>query len=76
MKRPHPIGRMVADLRKERGMTLPALALRAGVSKGLLSKLERDNYPSPCWSTLSAVAKGLRMPLAKFLRELAFALPD
>lgn len=76
MKRPHHIGRLVADLRKERGITLPALALRAGVSKGLLSKLERDKSPNPCWSTLAAVAKGLRMPLAQFLQELAWVLPD
>lgn len=75
MKR-HPIGRLVSDLRKERGLSLRDLEKSSGLGRGLLSGLERDKTPNPCWSTLSAVAKGLRMPLAKFLRELAWVLPD
>lgn len=61
----------MASLREEQGLTLPALAARSGLAKGLLSKLERLPRPNPCYETLVSVAKGFGMNMAGFLRKLA-----
>jgi transcriptional regulator with XRE-family HTH domain len=56
------------DERRQRGWTLDDLAERAGVSKSLLSKIERDQV-SPSLRTLKALADGLELPLAWLLHE-------
>lgn len=48
-------------------MTLEALARRAGLSKGYLSKLER-NLKTPPISTLSNIARVLGVEIAQFFR--------
>src|SRR5688500_17024423 len=48
------------ELRRARGMTLDALAARAGVSKSTLSKLENPSLrPNPSLDLLEAVATAL-----------------
>ena len=54
--------------RRLRGWTLDDLAERAGLSKSLLSKIERDQV-SPSLRTLKALANGLELPLAWLLRR-------
>jgi transcriptional regulator with XRE-family HTH domain len=56
------------DERRLRGWSLDDLAERAGVSKSLLSKIERDQV-SPSLRTLKALADGLDLPLAWLLHE-------
>jgi transcriptional regulator with XRE-family HTH domain len=62
------IGERIRGERRLRGWTLDDLSERAGVSKSLLSKIER-NQVSPSLRTLKAVADGLDLPLAWLLHE-------
>ena len=48
-------------------MTLPTLADRSGLSKGLLSKLENEEDSNPSLSTLYKIAEGLEVTLADIL---------
>ena len=53
------IGRQVRQFRQERDLTLVALAQLAGLSRGMLSKIE-NGMTSPSLATLSALAQALR----------------
>jgi transcriptional regulator with XRE-family HTH domain len=48
-------------------MTLPALADRAGLSKGLLSKLENAEAANPSLETLQKIAEALGVTLSDIL---------
>ena len=48
-------------------MTLPALADKAGLSKGLLSKLENAETPNPSLETLQKIAEALEVTLSDIL---------
>ena len=48
-------------------MTLPQLADRSGLSKGLLSKLENDEESNPSVSTLFKITEALGVTLADIL---------
>ncbi len=61
------VGGRIRTLRNERQMTLPALANKAKLSKGLLSKLENDEDPNPSLKTLSVIAKALEVTLSEIL---------
>jgi transcriptional regulator with XRE-family HTH domain len=60
-------GERIRTLRTEKGMTLPALAELADVSKGLLSKLENSEDSNPSLATLYKIAEALDVTLADFL---------
>jgi transcriptional regulator with XRE-family HTH domain len=62
----HHFGARLRSLRKARGMTLPALAAAAGITKGYLSKIERFSGP-PTFSTLQAIAIALQVELGELL---------
>lgn len=57
-QRPLDFGARLRGLRQARGLTLPALAIAAGITKGYLSKIERAPHP-PVFSTLQALAAAL-----------------
>jgi transcriptional regulator with XRE-family HTH domain len=59
-------GNRLRSLRKARGLTLPALASAAGITKGYLSKIERSASP-PTFSTLQAVTAVLEADLPDLL---------
>jgi transcriptional regulator with XRE-family HTH domain len=61
------IGGRVRTLRTEKQITLPSLAKRTGLSKGLLSKLENDENSNPSLSTLYKIAEGLKVTLSEIL---------
>ncbi|MEW6159361.1 MAG: helix-turn-helix transcriptional regulator [Verrucomicrobiota bacterium] len=61
------IGGRVRALRTEKQITLPGLATRTGLSKGLLSKLENDDDSNPSLATLYKIAEGLEVTLADIL---------
>lgn len=63
------IGARVRDLRRERGMSLSALALEAGIGKATLSGLEDGSRGNPTIETLYAVAGRLGVPLASILPD-------
>jgi transcriptional regulator with XRE-family HTH domain len=48
-------------------MTLPALADKAGLSKGLLSNLENAETPNPSLETLQKIAEALKVTLSDIL---------
>ncbi|HEV3272828.1 MAG TPA: helix-turn-helix transcriptional regulator [Candidatus Methylacidiphilales bacterium] len=61
------VGSRIRSLRLERRMTLPALADKAGLSKGLLSKLENAETPNPSLETLQKIAEALKVTLSDIL---------
>lgn len=61
------IGATIRALRTKNDVTLPALAQRAGISKGLLSKIETDETSNPSISTLFKIAEGLETTVADIL---------
>lgn len=62
-------GARIRILRTEKSMTLPALADRAGLSKGLISKLENDEDSNPSLSTLYKIAEALEVTIADILES-------
>jgi len=63
------IGNQLRARRQEIGLTLVQLAERAGMSKGMLSKIE-NAQASPSLSTLACLAVALDMPVTSFFRGL------
>ena len=61
------VGGTIRALRHEKGITLPELAERATLSKGLLSKIENSDESNPSLDTLHKIAEALDEPLAVFL---------
>jgi transcriptional regulator with XRE-family HTH domain len=59
------IGAVISRMRKERSITLQTLAMRSGLTKGYLSKIE-NGYKSPPVSTLSRIAQALGATLSDF----------
>lgn len=62
------IGRRVAALRRERGLSLSELAGRAGIGKATLSGVEAGTR-NPTLETLYAITGALGLPLAAVLAE-------
>lgn len=58
------VGERVKDLRRERGLTLDALAGRAGVSRAMISKLERGEK-NPTLVVAAKLAGGLGVTLSR-----------
>lgn len=56
------VARQITDLRQRRGLSLSALAARAGIGKGTLSELEAGTR-NPTLETLYALAGPLGVPL-------------
>jgi len=61
------VGERVRALRNEFKMTLPALADKTGLSKGLLSKLENFSDSNPSIETLHKLAKAFDLTLSDLL---------
>lgn len=59
-------GRKLRALREARGMTLSALAIAAGITKGYLSKIEKSTTP-PTFSTLQSIAIALQIDLGELI---------
>ena len=61
------IGRRIANLRKLKHLTLPALAEQSGVSKGYISQLENEQITSPSIDTVKKLADALNITIADLL---------
>ncbi|MEO0621752.1 MAG: XRE family transcriptional regulator [Pseudomonadota bacterium] len=59
------VGARIREIRRSTGVTLADLASSAGISTGMLSKIETAQS-SPSLSTLQAVASALNVPIATF----------
>src|SRR5262249_21707006 len=62
------IGAEVRRLRKSLDLTVAALAAAAGVSTGMLSKIENGGI-SPSLATLDALAKALNVPMTQLFTD-------
>lgn len=61
----HQIARKIHELRQARNMTLQQVSDAAGLSKGLLSKIE-NCFVSPPIATLAKLADALEVPIGEF----------
>ncbi|WP_439360455.1 helix-turn-helix domain-containing protein [Bradyrhizobium sp. DASA03007] len=64
------IGAEVRRLRKELDLRVSELGAAAGISAGMMSKIENGSI-SPSLATLSALAKALNVPIGRLFRESA-----
>lgn len=64
------LGAAMRDLRVQQGMTIEELAEAAGLSTGLISKIERD-LGNPSINSLRKIAKALGVPTAFFFAREA-----
>lgn len=62
------IGRQVRRYRKQLGLTITDLGVRADLSAGMLSKIENGNT-SPSLATLRALSTALNVPVTALFRE-------
>jgi len=62
------IGHQVKEYRNKLGMTVADLARQAGLSAGMLSKIE-NGATSPSLATLQAMSKALNVPVTAFFRK-------
>lgn len=62
------IGNEVRQLRKELELTVAELSASAGISTGMLSKIETGSI-SASLGTLNALSKALNVPISRFFRE-------
>ena len=62
------IGAQIREFRKQLEVTMAEVAHLAGLSVGMLSKIERG-VSSPSLSTLTAVAAALNVPVTAFFRK-------
>jgi transcriptional regulator with XRE-family HTH domain len=62
------IGREVRDFRRNLNMTVAELASIAGMSTGMLSKIE-NGQTSPSLATLQELSKALQVPVTAFFRK-------
>lgn len=62
------IGRQVRQFRQSLDMTVVDLAKLAGVSRGMVSKIE-NGVTSPSLATLSALARALNVPVTSLFRK-------
>jgi transcriptional regulator with XRE-family HTH domain len=58
------LGKAIRKLRTKRGSTLETLAGEAGITKNMLSLIERGEG-NPSWTTLSGIATALGISIAE-----------
>src|SRR4029453_3158257 len=63
------VGATIRRLRSAQGLTLADVAERAGISQGMLSRLETGAV-SPSLDTLAAVAKAIGTEIATLFRDV------
>ncbi|WP_139489968.1 helix-turn-helix domain-containing protein [Brevibacillus dissolubilis] len=63
------IGNKIRTVRKERGFTLEIMATKTGLSKGLLSQVERG-ISQPSLESLWRITKALEAPLIHFFEDI------
>jgi len=63
------VGKRIASLRQMKGMSVPALAEAAGISKGYLWQLENGEDPNPSLGILTKIATALGTTAAQLLGQ-------
>jgi XRE family transcriptional regulator, regulator of sulfur utilization len=73
-RRPHDpqsqlaLGQAIRETRKKRGETLESLASAAGLSRNMLSQIERGEG-NPSWVTLRGIAAGLELSSSELTKR-------
>lgn len=69
---------VIKSLREENSLTQEALAHKAGLTRGYISRLEAGDYTdgSPTIKTLQKIAEGLSMPLELILTKAGITKED
>ena len=62
------IGRNLKELRQKRGLSLDDISAATGISKAMLSQIERGKS-NPTVSTLWKIATGLKVPFSAFIEK-------
>lgn len=62
------LGKAIRELRNTRGATLEALASDAGITKNMLSLIERGEG-NPSWTTMRGIAKALEVSVADLAKR-------
>jgi transcriptional regulator with XRE-family HTH domain len=62
------LGEAIRKLRGKQGDTQGALAEKAGITKNMLSLIERGEG-NPSWTTLQGIAKGLGVSVAELAKR-------
>lgn len=65
------IGKCVYAFRVMRGMSFDDIAAATGLSKCILSRMENQIHPNPCYETLQKMATAFRVTMDNFLIALA-----
>jgi transcriptional regulator with XRE-family HTH domain len=65
-----PIGGRVHEIRKGRGLTLDELARQSGVSKSMLSQIERGKV-NPTYATLWSITQALDIEISQLIEQAA-----
>jgi transcriptional regulator with XRE-family HTH domain len=68
MMSPQRIGRVLRQLREQKGLSQAALAKRSGVAQGYISQMEAGEKKNPGIETLRKIAKALGVPVTELLR--------
>src|SRR5919106_6737863 len=68
------VGAQIRRRRRDRGLTLAAIAQQTGLNVGYLSQVENDKA-SPSLETLAALADALDVPIAWFLLDTSIGPP-
>ncbi|MGC4377805.1 helix-turn-helix domain-containing protein [Fictibacillus sp. Mic-4] len=63
------IGELVKKYREEKGLSLSALADKAGIAKSYLSSLERNIQTNPSVQLLEKLSKVLEIPVENLLNK-------
>jgi transcriptional regulator with XRE-family HTH domain len=67
----------IKELAQERGMTADDLARRSGIKFGTVRNLWQNRTKDPSFSTISAIAKALEVPMESLVESLsASARPE
>lgn len=71
MPQPTPahLGTAIREVRNERGLSIEALAQRAGISWRYLSMIERGERGSPGWIVVTSLAEGLGVRVSELARK-------
>jgi transcriptional regulator with XRE-family HTH domain len=62
------LGAVIRDVRTEKGLSLEALAGEAGISKNMLSLIERGEG-NPSWSTVEGIAAALGIAVSQIAKR-------
>jgi transcriptional regulator with XRE-family HTH domain len=62
------LGAVIRELRTEKGVSLETLAADAGISKNMLSLIERGEG-NPSWSTVEGIAAALGISVSQLAKR-------